>query len=116
MPETSWASCVGVSAQVGLHQGVGWRREMMRVPSYWSVLVAALLLTTGGNAGAHEFRATVKGQVLGSRKAALPGATVTSTNADTNEVATATTNAEGNYTVPFIRPGLYTLAVEMPGF
>jgi Carboxypeptidase regulatory-like domain/TonB-dependent Receptor Plug Domain len=88
----------------------------MRVPSYWSVLVAALLLTTGGNAAAQEFRATVKGQVLDSSKAALPGATVTITNADTNEVATATTNAEGTYTIPFIRPGLYTLAVDMPGF
>src|SRR4029453_16921311 len=33
-----------------------------------------------------------------------------------NEVATATSNAEGNYTIPFIRPGLYTLAVDMPGF
>ena len=26
------------------------------------------------------------------------------------------TNTEGNYTIPFLRPGLYTLTVEMTGF
>jgi hypothetical protein len=76
----------------------------------------ALLLMMAGSAAAQEFRATVKGQIVDSSQAALPGATVTLQNQETNELATATTNAEGNYTIPFIRPGLYTLTAEMSGF
>jgi hypothetical protein len=75
-----------------------------------------LLLLTGTLASAQEFRATVKGQVLDSTQAALPGATVILRNQETNEAATAVTNKSGNYTIPFLRPGLYTLTVEMSGF
>jgi hypothetical protein len=87
----------------------------MKMKSY-VCLIAALMLATANIAAAQEFRATVRGQVLDSSKGALPGATVSMTNTDTNEVATATTNAEGNYTIPFLRPGSYTLTVELSGF
>jgi hypothetical protein len=75
-----------------------------------------LLLAVTGALHAQEFRATVKGQVTDTSQAALPGATVTVRNQETNEVATATTNNEGNYTIPFLRPGIYALTVEMSGF
>ncbi|PYR74662.1 MAG: TonB-dependent receptor, partial [Acidobacteria bacterium] len=75
-----------------------------------------LLLAGSRAAAAQEFRATVKGQVVDSSQAALPGATVSIKNQETNEVASATTNQEGNYTIPFLRPGIYTLTVEMNGF
>jgi hypothetical protein len=80
------------------------------------LLGAALLLATANGATAQEFRATVRGQVLDSSKGALPGATVTLTNISTNEAATAVTNAEGSYSVPFLRPGSYTMTVELSGF
>ena len=51
--------------------------------------ICALMLATVGSAGAQEFRATVKGQVVDTSDAALPGATVTVQNQDTNEIATA---------------------------
>jgi hypothetical protein len=89
--------------------------QMMRVRSYVGLLCVALVLVASG-AAAQEFRATIRGQVVDSSHAALPGATVNVLNQDTNEVATATTNNEGSYTVPFLRPGLYTLTVEMSGF
>jgi Carboxypeptidase regulatory-like domain/TonB-dependent Receptor Plug Domain len=54
--------------------------------------------------------------VVDSSNAALPGATVNVVNQQTNEVATATTNQEGSYTIPFLRPGIYTLTAEMAGF
>src|SRR5688572_21561318 len=89
---------------------------MMRVRSCCGLLCAALILAMAGSADAQELRATVKGQVADTSKAALPGATVTVQNQDTNEVATAVTNNEGAYTIPFLRPGNYTVTVEMSGF
>ena len=88
----------------------------MRTRVYRGLLGAALLLAAAAGVTAQEFRATVKGQVVDSSQAALPGATVSVRNQQTNEVATATTNTEGNYTIPFLKPGLYTLTVEMSGF
>jgi carboxypeptidase family protein/TonB-dependent receptor-like protein len=89
---------------------------MMRIRVFHGLLCAALLLAVTGALHAQEFRATVKGQVTDSSQAALPGATVSVRNQETNEVATATTNAEGNYTIPFLRPGIYALTVELSGF
>src|SRR5687768_12131297 len=89
---------------------------MMRIRSYPGLVCAALVLALAGTANAQEFRATVRGQVADTSKGALPGATVTVRNQDTNEVATATTNNEGAYTIPFLRPGNYTVTVEMSGF
>src|SRR3954453_1196398 len=89
---------------------------MMRSGVYRGLLGAAVLLAAAAGVTAQEFRATVKGQVVDSSQAALPGATVSVHNQQTNEVATATTNAEGNYTIPFLKPGIYTLTVEMSGF
>ncbi len=88
----------------------------MRMKSCQSVLIVAMLLAMVGGATAQEFRATVKGQVVDSSQAALPGATVTVHNQQTNEVATAVTNNDGLYTIPFLRPGLYTVTVELAGF
>lgn len=76
----------------------------------------ALLLAVASSATAQEFRATVRGQVVDSSQGALPGATIAVRNQETGEVATATTNNEGNYSVPFLRPGLYSVTVEMSGF
>ena len=104
------------SVQAFTGSWLGARRMMMKNRLYLGLLSAALLLVTAGGVAAQEFRATVRGQVVDSSKAALPGATVNVLNQQTNEVATATTNTEGNYTIPFLRPGLYTLTVEMSGF
>ena len=63
-----------------------------------------------------EFRATVNGRVTDPSRATVAGASVTAQNVDTNETATVVTAADGNYTIPFLRPGPYTLTVELAGF
>ena len=62
---------------------------------------------------AQEFRATVRGRVVDSSQGSVPGTMVVVRNQETNEVATATTNQEGSYTIPFLRPGIYTLTAEL---
>jgi hypothetical protein len=89
---------------------------MRRVRSFHGLLCVALVAALAGTAVAQEFRATIRGRVVDTSGGAMPGATVTVLNQDTGEVATAVTNQEGSYTVPFLRPGLYTLTVEMEGF
>ena len=87
----------------------------MRMRSYTAIIAVACLVAAS-TAVAQEFRATVKGQVTDPSKAAVPGATVTVQNQETNEIATAVTNADGAYTIPFLRPGLYTLTADLSGF
>src|SRR5262252_3470083 len=89
---------------------------MIRSSARSSALSALLLAALTSPLFAQEFRATVKGQVVDPSRAAVPGATVAVQNQDTNEIATAVTNSEGAYTIPFLRPGMYTLTVELSGF
>ena len=67
---------------------------MMRIQSYRGLLAAALLLAAAGGVAAQEFRATVHGQVVDTSKARCR-AQRSPSEPDTNEVASATTNAEG---------------------
>lgn len=78
-----------------------------------SLIWLALLMT---GAAAQEFRATVNGRVTDSNGAAISNATVMVRNTLTNETATVTTNSEGAYNVPFLKPGTYSLTYEAAGF
>jgi hypothetical protein len=79
-------------------------------------LIALCLLSIIATALAQDFRATVTGRVTDANRAAIPNASVQVKNIGTNEVSTATTNSEGNYRVPFLRPGAYSITVEANGF
>ena len=70
-------------------------------------LICLLGLTLPGLA--QEFRATVNGRVTDPTEAAISNATVTVRNLATNEVAVVTTNSEGAYNMPFLKPGVYSI-------
>lgn len=79
------------------------------------LLTAVLCLTPF--LSAQEFRATVTGRVVDASDAAVVGGAVVIKNIDTNEAASTVTTADGSYTVPFLRPGRYSVTVEnVPGF
>ena len=48
--------------------------------------------------------------------AIVTGTTITITKTATNQVRQVQTNETGNYTVPFLVPGLYGLTAEQQGF
>src|SRR5262245_36307353 len=79
-------------------------------------LALALALSIGAVASAQEFRATVTGRVTDPNGLVVPGTTVTATNTQTGEIAVAVTTTEGVYTIPFLRPGVYTVSAEIAGF
>lgn len=60
--------------------------------------------------------ADITGTVTDPSGAVIPGATVTVVSRTTNQTRAVSTNESGTYTVPFLRPGLYTVTAEIEGF
>ena len=65
---------------------------------------------------AQEFRGTITGRVTDGTGAAVSGAQVAVTNTATNTSTWATTDETGDYTVLFLTPARYDVAVEARGF
>ncbi len=58
----------------------------------------------------------VSGVVSDPSGAAVPGAVVTITSKSTGAVKTTTTNTNGSYRIPLLKPGDYTLTIAAKGF
>lgn len=81
------------------------------------VLVAILVVTTlSVCAYAQEFRATITGRVTDSTGAVIQNAEVVVTNTATGIKASTASDAVGQYTIPFLLPGTYSITVDAPGF
>ena len=63
-----------------------------------------------------EYRANLLGVVTDPSSAAIVDAAIKVTNIDSGVSATAKTNSDGTYVVPFLIPGRYKLQVELAGF
>jgi hypothetical protein len=63
-----------------------------------------------------EARGTILGRVSDPSTAVIVGAKVEAVNADTGVRSSSTTNESGDYMLPFLIPGPYTLTVESRGF
>jgi hypothetical protein len=63
-----------------------------------------------------EYRGSIQGRVTDPSGAAVPGASIAVKNTDTGVPVEATTNAEGNFQVPFLLPGNYSVQVTHAGF
>src|SRR5260370_22442177 len=58
----------------------------------------------------------VLGQVIDPSGAGVPGANVELRDAGTGAIRTATTNSEGQYVIPQVTPGVYSVTVTAVGF
>lgn len=84
-----------------------------------SISLASLLVCFAlfaATASAQQITATLSGTITDPNGAVVPGAIVTVTSVETGLVKTATTNDDGNYTVTFLQPGAYNIAVNKSGF
>lgn len=59
---------------------------------------------------------TIKGIVTDQTGAAVAGASVTATNGTTNIIRTVRSDGQGNFVLPDLQIGLYSLKAEAPGF
>lgn len=58
----------------------------------------------------------IAGTITDPSGAAIPNATITITSKATGAAQTVTSNAEGSYRIPLLKPGDYTLVVKATGF
>jgi hypothetical protein len=65
---------------------------------------------------AQDARGKIVGRILDSSSALVPGADVVATQVAMNVHVDAKSNADGNYTLPFLLPGIYRINVKAPGF
>src|SRR5712691_5235015 len=82
----------------------------------YQILSVFFLIALTVSASGQEFRATVNGRVTDPSGLAVPGVTVIVQNLQTNEAASAVTGDAGNYAIQFLRPGVYSVTAELPGF
>ncbi|HEX9960806.1 MAG TPA: carboxypeptidase-like regulatory domain-containing protein, partial [Pyrinomonadaceae bacterium] len=82
------------------------------------LLAVAMLLSISGSATAQEVTGTIVGSVRDNTGAAVPGATVTITDAQKDNIVirTITTNEDGEFSVPNLSISVYTVTVEAQNF
>ncbi|HEU0109043.1 MAG TPA: TonB-dependent receptor, partial [Vicinamibacteria bacterium] len=81
-----------------------------------AALAGVLCLAGARTLHAQTTSASVSGSVSDSQSGVLPGATVTLTSRTQGNTYTATTDKEGRFTFPIIRPDTYVLKVTLSGF
>ncbi len=87
------------------------KTELMRIVRISICLLAFLVAVH-----AQDARGTISGRVLDASGSALPNTAVQVTNTATGVVTAARTNEAGNFTAPYLTPGVYTIRVEASGF
>jgi hypothetical protein len=86
---------------------------MSRVCSY---LLAALFLVAGIEAKAQFDNGSLVGTIHDATGAVIPGAAVVVTNNATGIIAKATSNDSGDYELPSLRVGIYTIKASASGY
>ena len=83
----------------------------------FTILAAVLLLVSPGERlFAQSNVGTIVGTATAPDGAAITGASVTVTNESTTATRIANTDQQGNYAVPDLNPGSYTVVISSPGF
>jgi len=81
-----------------------------------SLVAAFAAIALSAAAYGQEFRGTVSGSVTDPSGSAIANAKVTTVEAGTNARSQTTTDSAGQYVIPFLAPGQYSLTVQADGF
>ncbi len=77
---------------------------------------ACIVVGVGGAVFAQEYRGSIRGRASDPSGAVVPNVTVRVTNLGTGVSVVTPTSVEGNYQVPFLLPGDYSVSAEHAGF
>jgi hypothetical protein len=84
---------------------------------FLQIVLGSIVLACAVQAPAQSITSgNVTGVVTDPAHSAVPNASVTLTDVDTNAVQKTTTGAQGNYRFAFIQPGIYKISVSAAGF
>lgn len=87
------------------------------LPVHWvSILLLSALILISLPGAAQEYLASISGTITDSTGAVIPGAAIIAENAATHFTSSAVTNQKGEYTIPFLTPGMYSVTVQAKGF
>lgn len=78
--------------------------------------LAFFAATASATAAQAQFRASIQGTVTDPTGAAIPGATLTLTDVDTNRTLSATSNPDGIFNFNALAPDHYRITASAPGF
>jgi hypothetical protein len=79
-------------------------------------LATVVATLTAATVFAQGTTGSISGRVADEQQAAIPGVSVSATNAATGFVRTSTSDAEGSYRLAALPVGTYTLVIELAGF
>ncbi len=83
---------------------------------YWFTGFAALVFSLALASSAVAQNAQITGMVKDSSGGVIPGATVTARNVETGLTRVAVTDGAGEFRLPSLPPGRYSVATELSGF
>ena len=92
-----------------------WNRSAVALRLVWlsmAFLLGGLLVP----AHAQQFNGTLRGTVEDSTGGVLPGAQVSVIETGTNDTRSLTTDTEGRWVLPNLKPGTYRIVVSLDGF
>jgi hypothetical protein len=81
-----------------------------------AAMLATVLFCLTGLSGAQEFRGTISGAVTDPSGAVVPGAQIVVKETQTGTINKSQSDAAGQYVVPFLLPGSYTVTATAKGF
>src|SRR5262245_12104396 len=81
-----------------------------------SVAVITLSLAMMSSLPAQQPSASVVGRVTDASGAVIPGVAIRIVNLDTNIAQNGASNQAGDFTIPYLAPGRYSLEATLQGF
>src|SRR5580658_8613927 len=91
-----------------------WNEMTRTIRTAFSILLCLLAATS--LAWAQVRNSTITGSVADQNGGVIPKASITVTNQNTNTAITTVSDAAGDYSVPYLAEGLYSVSVDVPGF
>jgi hypothetical protein len=108
------AAPIAIMIQRGTHASLSLKRVACGLSGVAVFVVCLLALARP--AQAQEFRGSITGRVTDAASASVAGARVVASNAATKISTSTNTDEAGNYTLLYLTPGSYDVAIEASGF